>query len=87
MASQTIAKQKQIQQKYKLPKRFWEDSRWAHEHFGELQKKYLEKWVAIVNKKVAGVGEDGDIARRIARRKTGIKEIPVVFVESGQNIY
>lgn len=71
----------------KLPKRFWEDDKWAHEHIGELQKKYMEKWIAVVDKKVVGVGEDGDTARKIAQKKTGVKEIPVIFVESGQNIY
>lgn len=76
-----------MQKKIKLPKRFWDDSRWAHQNFGELQKKYTNKWVAVVNKKVAGVGENGDIAREIAKKKTGVKEIPVVFVESGHNLY
>ena len=76
-----------MQKKIMLPKRFWEDSKWGHKHYIELQDKYTNKWVAIVNKEVAGVGENGDIAREIARKKTGVKEIPVVFVESGQNLY
>jgi len=76
-----------MQETIKLPKRFWEDSKWAHEHLGELQEKYMNKWIAIVNKEVAGIGEDGDLARKMAQKKTGIKEIPVVFVESGQNLY
>lgn len=76
-----------MQDTIKLPKRFWEDKKWAHKHIDELQQKYTNKWVAIVNKEVAGVGEDGDIAREIAIKKTGVKEIPVIFVESGQNIY
>jgi len=32
-----------------IPKDFWEDAKWAEEHMSELQKKYLEKWVAIVD--------------------------------------
>ena len=76
-----------MKNKINLPKRFWDDSKWAHQNFGELQQRYTNKWVAIVNKKVAGVVENGDIARRIAVKKIGVKEIPVVFVESGHNLY
>ena len=32
-----------------IPKEFWEDAKWAEKHMPELQKKYLEKWVAIVD--------------------------------------
>ena len=76
-----------MKKKINLPKRFWEDSKWAHQNFGVLQEKYTNKWVAIVNKKVAGVGENGDMARKLAEKKTGVKQIPVVFVESGHNLY
>ena len=67
-----------------IPKRFWEDSKWAHEHIGELQEKYADKWVAICDKKVAAVADGPIDARKEAQKKTGIKEIPVIFVESGQ---
>jgi len=30
-----------MQKKIMLPKRFWDDSKWAHQHFGELQKKVI----------------------------------------------
>ena len=76
-----------MKNKINLPKRFLDDSKWAHQNFGELQQRYTNKWVAIVNKKVAGVVENGDIARRIAVKKIGVKEIPVVFVESGHNLH
>ena len=74
-------------EKIKIPNQFWENIRWAEKHMPKLQKNYLEKWVAIVNKEVAGVGEDGNIARRIAREKTGEKFIPVIFIESGEALY
>ncbi len=70
-----------------IPKRFWEDEEWALKNLGKLQEKYTNKWIAVVNKKVAGVGEDGDAARKQAHKKTGVKEVPVIFVESGQNLY
>jgi hypothetical protein len=71
----------------KIPKRFWEDDKWAHAHLGDFQEKYMEKWVAVCNKKVVAVAKGPITARKIAQKKTGLKEIPVVFVESGQNIY
>lgn len=76
-----------MQETIKMPKRFWEDDKWAHEHLGELQDKYIDKWVAIYNKKVVAAAEGPMDARREAQKKTGVKEIPVVFVESGQNLY
>lgn len=71
----------------KIEKRFWRDERWAEMHFPELQKKYLGKWIAIVNEKVAAVAEGPETARKVAKEKTGMKQIPVIFVESGQNLY
>ena len=52
-------------------------------------RQYPEKWVAIVNKKVVGVGKSISEAEREAHKKTGIeiKRIPVIFVERGANIY
>lgn len=71
----------------KIEKRVWDDKRWIRKHMGDLQKKYREKWVAVVNKKVVGVAEGPETARKMARKKTGEKQIPVIFVESGQNLY
>jgi len=89
MVTKTLTKSKQLEPKEKisLPKRYWEDDRWALEHYMELQEKYVDKWIAVCNKRVVAVAEGPIDARRKAQEKTGIKEIPVVFVESGQNIY
>lgn len=70
-----------------LEKRFWRDERWAELHFPELQEKYLGNWIAIVNEKVVAVAEGPETARKMAEEKTGLKHIPVIFVESGQNLY
>ncbi len=48
----------------KIPKGFWEDAKWAEKHMPDSQKKYLEKWVAIVDRKVA---DDHGIAEEIAK--------------------
>jgi len=71
----------------KMPKRFWDDEEWALERMGKLQKKYKEKWVAIVDRRVVGVAEDPGIARKVAKEKTGKKHIPVIFIESGESLY
>lgn len=71
----------------KIPKEFWEDVKWAEKHMAELQMKHLEKWVAIVDKKVAGVADDPGIAEKIAKEKNGRKCIPLIFVESGEALY
>jgi len=71
----------------KIPQDFWEDAKWAEEHMSELQKKYLEKRVAIVDRKVAGVADDPGIAEKTAKEKTGRKCIPLIFVESGEALF
>jgi len=76
-----------MKNKINLPKRFWDDSKWAHQNFGRLQDKYENKWVAVYNKRVVAVAEGPMDARKLAQKKTGVKEIPVVFVESGHNLY
>lgn len=73
--------------KIKIPNEFWEDAKWAETHMAELQDKYLGKWVAVVDKKVAGVADDPGIAERAAKERTGKKYIPLIFVESGEALY
>ncbi|MBU1599598.1 hypothetical protein KKG61_05785 [bacterium] len=47
-----------LQEKERLPSEFWEDHKWALEHYSDLRKKYAEVWVAIADKKVVAFGED-----------------------------
>ena len=70
-------------------KEFLEDMKWGEENYSELMRKYPEKWVAIVDKKIVGVGRSISEAEKEAYQKTGIeiKRIPVIFVERGANIY
>jgi len=69
------------------PKEFWEDKEWAIEHYIELQKQYMDKWVAIVDKKVVSSGENlGDVEKHAAK-KTGKKYIALIYVESGAVFY
>lgn len=71
----------------KHPKRYWEDEKWANEHYGELVRKYPDKWVAVVNKKVVAAGESIRKIEEIARKKTGKKLFPVLFIEGSPAIY
>jgi hypothetical protein len=70
-------------------KEFLEDMKWGEENYSELMRKYPEKWVAIVDKKIVGVGRSISEAEKEAYQKTGIeiKRIPVIFVERGASIY
>jgi len=68
---------------------FLDDMKWGEENYSELMRKYPGKWVAIVSKKVIGIGRSMSEAEEEAHKKTRIeiKKIPVIFVERGANIY
>ena len=71
----------------KLSIRFVKNYRWIRQHFGELQSKYAGKWVAVNNAKVISVGSNAEIVEKKAAKKAKREDFPVVFVESGQNLY
>ena len=66
---------------------YWQDSEWIKEHYSELQKKFTNKWVAIVRNAVVAIGDSLEEVRKFAQKKTGLTQIPVIFVESGENFY
>ncbi len=58
------------------------------EHNTELQARFKDEWVAIVNKQVVAHGHDPAKLRREARKKTKVKEdILVDFIEGDAHIY
>lgn len=71
------------------PEQFWDDMRWGRRHYTELVKKYPDKWVAIVDAAVAGVGDSPKAAEKEAEKKTGKPQnkIPGIFIESGSHVY
>lgn len=71
----------------KIPKRFWDDRDWAIKHYSKWVEKYPNSWMAIFKKRVVAVGKDLGKVEETARRKVGRKHIPVIFVESGPNVY
>ncbi len=71
----------------RLPKRYWDDLKWGRCHHTELLDKYKDKWVAIVNKKIVSSGKDLGKVKAVARKKTNIRNVPVIYVECGEHIY
>ncbi|ODS35116.1 hypothetical protein BEH94_09345 [Candidatus Altiarchaeales archaeon WOR_SM1_SCG] len=71
------------------PKEFLDDMEWGWEHYSEFIEKYPDKWIAIVNKRVAAVGESINEVEDGAEKKTKRKKekIPVMFIECGGHIY
>ena len=69
------------------PKEYWEDSKWANEHFTEIVKEYPNQWVAIVNKEVVAAGGTITEVEKKATEKTGQDEFPIYFAEKGIRVY
>ncbi len=70
-----------------VPKEYWEDRDWAYDNYNKLAKSYPDQWVAIVDKEVVASGKNGTEVITIAKQKTGRKDFPVIFVESGIRVY
>jgi len=63
----------------KEKKRIDQDFHWLLRNMIKLQKKYPGKWVAVVNKKIAGIGKTAIEAYKKAR-KLFPKEEPLLDV-------
>lgn len=70
-------------------RKYLEDVKWGLNNYFNLMKKYPDKWVAIVDKRIVSAGENIDKVESEAAKKSGKdkKNIPVVFVERGAHIY
>ncbi len=71
----------------KIPKEFWDDMKWGREHRSELLDEYVNQWIAIVDKKVISAGKDLAKVKEEAKWKTHKKQIPTLFIDSGEHIY
>jgi len=69
------------------PHEYWEDSKWASDHFTEIVKDYPNQWVAIVDKKVVAAGRTIAEVEKAATEKTGRDEFPVYLAEKGVCVY
>lgn len=78
-----------VMEKIKIePKEFWDDKKWVEKNYSDLQDKYPDKWVAIVDKKVVAAGKSLKDIELEAEHKTGVSRdrIPVLFIEGEVNI-
>ena len=69
-----------------LPDEFWEDQKWALEHYTELRTKYADMWVAIVNEKVVAFGESLTEEKEKSIRKEIGRPFVTFFVEGQARI-
>ena len=71
-----------------IPKNYWQDEQWAFDHYPELVKRYGNRWVAVVNRRVVAASKSSVNAQKQARAKTG-RQLPiaVVYVETGRHVY
>lgn len=69
------------------PVEYWEDSKWAGEHFTEIVREYANQWVAIVGKKVVAAGKTIAEVEKVCTEKTGRDEFPIYFAEKGIRVY
>jgi hypothetical protein len=70
----------------KLPEAFWEDQKWALDHLNELRKKYADKWVAILNKKVVASGKELTEEKEESLFKAAGRPPLILFIESEARI-
>ena len=69
------------------PDEYWEDSKWASEHYGEIVKEYPNQWVAIVDKKVVATGRTIAEVEKAGMEKSGRDEFPIYLAEKGLRVY
>ena len=70
-----------------VPKYVLADYRWADSHHNELAKKYPEKWVAVLKKRVVAHGRRADRVLAEAHRQTNRADVALLFIESRLHLY
>jgi len=62
--------------------RYEENVKWVSKHYGELKKKYMDEWIAVLNETV--VDHDPDLGRLVKRLRRNYarnyNEIAVEYV-------
>jgi hypothetical protein len=69
------------------PPEYWEDSRWANNHFSEIVEQHPNLWVAIVGQRIVAAGNVISKVRQQAQAKTNREHFPVVFAEKKIHVY
>jgi len=75
-----------LKKEEKLPESFWDDQKWALEHYNALRKRYADMWVAIVNKKVVAYGKELTEEKEESLLKTAGRPPLIRFIESEARI-
>lgn len=70
-----------------LSTQFWQDDKWAHKNYQNLSRKYPNKWVAILSKKVISFSESLAKVKKEAGRVAKGKDFPILFIEKGAHVY
>jgi hypothetical protein len=64
----------------KLPKRYFEDSRWINANINELTEKYPDHWIAVLQKEVIIASTDlGEVKRVAQKRVAEVGKGPCVY--------
>ena len=69
------------------PAHIKKDYQWAFAHYDQLARQYPEQWVAFINETVVASGKDPTIVLEKAHQKTGLSEIPHLFIENRVHFY
>ena len=72
---------------HKVPNGFWEDAKWVRDNYSELLRKYPDKWIAVVGKKVISSGKILSRVERNAKKKTRRSLIYSTFIGCGHHVY
>ena len=71
-----------------LPKSYWRDQRWALDHYADLVKRYKNRWVAVVDRRVVAASKSSVAVHKRAWAKTGQRlPVAVVYIEDGRHVY
>lgn len=70
-----------------IPEGYWEEEDWAWAHYAEFMKQYPDQWIAVWQKQVVAHAASLDETEAIALEKTGMSQVPVIFVEGRIHVY
>lgn len=70
-----------------IPEGYWAERDWAWEHYAEFMQQYPDQWIAIWQQQVVAHGESLNETETVAQEKTGLPQVPVIFVEERIHVY
>lgn len=67
--------------------KFWRECKWIDDHYEELVKKYANRWIGVVNQKVAAASSNLAEVEKEILNQTKRKDIPIIYIEDGSHVY